>query len=181
MFVTGFEKSIEYKAGTKIEVYIPNGYEKEDIINIAKESFNNKIAFEEIEKLNQVAGIKIEDYTEEELKKFKSNICEKYDIEEESLEVYKIEVPARGISTEVMPYVFPVTLVTVLSLIYVLFRNLKSEDKWKKILKIVLILSVVFGTYFSLILVLRLPFGAYTMPLALAIYISTLMILVNNK
>lgn len=181
LFVAGFEKSATYKAGTRIEIYIPQGYEKQDIINIANESFSGKeFTFEEIEKLNQVAGIKIQDYTQEELDKFKSSICEKYGIEEDSLELHEIPLPTTRISTAVTPYVFPVVLVTVLSLIYVLFKNLKSENKWKIILKIIAVLALVLGAYFSLILVLRLPFGSCTMPLALSIYIITLVISVNN-
>ena len=61
-----------------------------------------------------------------------------------------------------------------------LFRNLKSENKWKILLKVILILALVLGAYFSLILIFRLPFGSYTMPVALAIYIITLIISVNT-
>ena len=182
MFVAGFEKSSEYQAGTRIEVYIPQGYEKQDVINIAKESFSaKKIGFEEIEKLNQVAGIKLEEYTKEELDNFKAKISEKYNIDGKELKVYEITIPAIRIRTAVEPYVLPIVLVTVLSIIYVLFKNLKSEKKWKIILKIVSTLAIVLGVYFSLILILQLPFANYTMPLALAIYIITLIILVNNK
>lgn len=182
MVVNGFEKSSQYQAGTRIEVYIPQGYEKQDVINIAKESFSTKkIGFEEVEKLNQVAGIKINEYSQEELKTFKTKISEKYDIDEKELQVYEITIPTTRIRTAVEPYVFPIILVTVLSLIYILFRNLKSENKWKIILKVVATLASVLGLYFSIILILQLPFADYTMPLALAIYIITLIILVNNK
>lgn len=182
MFVTGFNKSSEYQAGTRIEVYIPQGYEKQDVIDIANESFNGKkINFEKMEKLNQVAGIKVKEYSSEELDVFKTKISEKYNIDKDKLQIYEIEIPATRISTAIEPYILPVILVTVISLIYVLFRNLKSEQKWKIILKIVLTLAIVLGVYFSLILICRLPFADYTMPLALAIYIITLLILVNNN
>lgn len=176
----GFEKSTAYKAGTRIEVYIPKGYEKQDVINIAKESFSNKVAFEEVEKLNQVAAIKLQDYTEEELETFKTKISEKYDIEKDSLELQEIPLPSTRISTTIIPYVFPTVLVTILALIYMLFRNLKSKNKWKIIFDIIIKLIIALGLYFSLILILRIPFGSYTMPLALAIYIIILIISVNN-
>lgn len=177
----GFEKSVAYKEGTKIEVLIPQGYEKQDIINIANESFNGKeFAFEEVEKLNQVASVKLEDYTEEELKNFKAKISEKYNIEDENLEIYEITVPKTKISTDISPYMFPVILTTVLSLVYVLLRNFKNRNKWKILLKILIVLAFALATYFSLILILRLPYGIYTMPVALAIYLITLMIIVNN-
>lgn len=180
--IKGFEKSPDLKAGTKIEIYIPQGYEKQEIIDIAQQSFNeNHLAFEEVEKLNQIAGIKVNNYTEEQLNDFKAKISEKYDIKTEELEMYEIPMPTVRISTLAEPYVLPIILATIISLIYVLFRNLKSENKWKIILRIVFTLTIVLGTYFSLILIFGLPFGNYTMPLALAIYIITLIILVNNK
>lgn len=180
--ISGFEKSPDLKAGTKIEIYIPKGYEKQDVINIAKQSFGEDyLAFEEVEKLNQIAGIKVNNYTEEQLKDFKAKISEKYEIKTEELEMYEIPMPTVRISTLIEPYAFPIILTTIISLIYVLFRNLKSESKWKIILRIVLTLAIVLGSYFSIILIFRLPFGNYTMPVALAIYIITLIILVNNK
>lgn len=181
LLVAGFEKNAIYAAGTRIEVYIPQGYEKQDILEIAKESFNGKeFAFEEVEKLNQVAGIKINKYTKEELDNFKSKISEKYKIEEDKLEIYEIKLPRTRIRTDIMPYVFPVTLVTVLSLIYVLFKSIKSKNAWKNILKIIAILAITLGIYFSILLIFRIPYGSYTMPIALAIYIITLLIAVNN-
>ena len=183
LFVAGFEKSVNYKAGTRIEVYIPKGYEGQDILAIAKESFiGKKIALEKVEKLVQIAGINInEKYSEEEMNNFKSKISEKYGIEEKELEIYEVSLPKVRVSTDIKPYVYPITLVTILSLIYVLFRNIKNENKWRIILKIVITLAVVLGVYFSLILITRVPYGAYTMPIALAIYIITLLISVNNK
>lgn len=182
LFVAGFEKSTIYKAGTRIEIFIPQGYEKQDIINIAKESFiGKKVAFEEVEKLNQIAGIKInEKYSEEEMKNFKTKISEKYEIEEKELEVYEVTIPNIRVNNDIKPYIYPITLVTILSLIYVLFRNLKNEDVWKIILKIIITLAIVLSVYFSLMLIVRIPYGTYTMPIALAIYIITLIITVNN-
>lgn len=182
LFVAGFEKSTMYKAGTRIEIYIPQGYEKQDIINIAKESFNGKkVAFEEVEKLNQIAGIKLEEeYSEEEIKNFKAKISEKYKIEEKELEVYEIEIPNIRVNNDIKPYIYPITLVTILSIIYVLFRNLKNENVWKIILKIIITLAIVCGVYFSLMLIIRIPYSTYTMPIALALYIITLIISVNN-
>ena len=95
--------------------------------------------------------------------------------------MYEIAIPTTRIRTAVEPYILPILLTTVLSLLYVLFRNLKSENKWKIILKTVLTLAIVLGAYFSLILIFQIPFADYTMPLALAIYMITLIILANNN
>ena len=178
----GFEKSLEYTAGTKIEVYIAKGYDKQDIINIANESFKGKdIYFEEIEKLGQIASIKVKNCTEEEVNTYKTKISEKYEIDVETLVVQEVSVPKTQIRTIITPYVFPVTLVTILSLIYILFRNIKAENVLKILMEKVLIIALVLGLYFSLILIFRLPFGPYTMPMALAIYIITLLSISKNS
>ena len=180
--INGFNKSASFASGTRIEAYIPNGYEAEDIIAIAKESFNSakKISFDKVEKLNQVAGIKIDNYTEDELTNFKNKLMEKYSIEEDKLEIYEIDIPTVRISTTVKPYIFPIILITVLSLVYLLLRNLKRENLIVYIAKIILSLIAVLGLYFSIIVISRIPFGVYTMPGALALYIATLLISIEK-
>lgn len=181
--IAGFEKSLLYKAGTRIEVYIPKGYEKEYIINIAKESFNtNEILFSEIEKLNQVPGIKLtEEYSEEQLDSYLSKISEKYGMDKKDIEYYEILVPETEISTIIKPYGWPVFFVTTLLLIYIIIKNYKSENGVKIPLRVLKILVITLGLYFSLIALFRLQFSIYTMPLALAIYIVDLFIAVNKK
>lgn len=180
--VAGFEKSSDYAKGTRLEVYIPKGYEKQDVINIAKESFENKeISFYEIEKLNQVAGIKVKKYTKDELDNFKTKIAEKYEMDKKEIELHEVSVPTTRISSIVTPYVLPMILVTGLSLIYVGIRNFKSNERLKILLKVLATITIVVGLYFSIIALFRLPFGIYTMPLALAIYVITLLISVNNS
>lgn len=180
--INGFNKSASFASGTRIEAYIPNGYEAEDIIAIAKESFNSakKISFDKVEKLNQVVGIKIDNYTEDELTNFKNKLMEKYSIEEDKLEIYEIDIPTVRISTTVKPYIFPIILITVLSLAYLLLRNLKRENLIVYIAEIILSLIAVLGLYFSIIVISRIPFGVYTMPVALALYIATLLISIEK-
>lgn len=180
--VVGFEKSSDYSSGTRLEVYIPKGYEKQDVISIAKESFENKeISFYEIEKLNQVAGIKVKKYTKDELDNFKTKIAEKYEMDKKEIELHEVSVPTTRISSVVTPYVLPMILVTGLSLIYVGIRNFKSNERLKILLKVLAAITIVVGLYFSIIALFRLPFGIYTMPLALAIYVITLLISVKNS
>lgn len=180
--VAGFEKSYDYTSGTRLEIYIPKGYDKQEIVSIAKESFENKeISFYEIEKLNQVAGIKVKEYTKDELDDFKTKISEKYEMNKEDIELYEVAVPTTRISSVVTSYVLPMLLVTALSVIYVGIRNFKSNERLKISLKVLVTLAIVLGLYFSIIALFRLPFGIYTMPLALAIYVITLLISVNNS
>lgn len=180
--ISRFEKSLEYKAGTRIEVYIPEGYEQQEVMDIAKECFKTEeILFLKIEKVNKVAGIKVINYTQEQLNYYLNKIAEKYEIEAEEMEYYEIIVPETKINTVINPYILPVVSITILSLIYVIIKNYKSNNKIRISLKVLGILVITLCLYFSIIALFRLQFSIYTMPLAFAIYIVTLLIAVNKK
>lgn len=175
--VKGFNKGIIYDSATRIECYIPSGYEKADIENITNETFSNKnVKVQDIEKLNQIVSIKIKDYSEEELENFKTKISEKYEIDKDKLEIYEIKIPTTRISTIVKPYVLPVSIVTVLSLVYIALRNIKSKEAVKKVIKVALTLVLVAGIYFSILVIAQIPINEYTMPIALMLYVLTLLI-----
>lgn len=176
----GFNKDISYQKSRKIEVNIPKGYEKEDIRQIANEVFSNKnIQVRDIEKTNQVVSIRVKDYTEDELNNLKAKISEKYNIEKDKLSVFEVEVPATKISTLVTPYIFSVGLVTVISAVYIVLRNIKKEPV-KKVLKLLISLIFAVGLYFSIIAITRIPVSEYTMPIALTVYIASLLIIVGK-
>lgn len=175
--VKGFNKGIIYDSATRIECYIPSGYEKSDIETITNETFSNKnVTVQDIEKLNQIVSIKIKDYSEEELENFKTKISEKYGIDKEKLEIYEIEIPTTRISTIVKPYVLPVSIVTILSLVYIALRNIKNKEAIKKVIKLAITLVLVAGVYFSILVIAQIPINEYTMPIALMLYVLTLLI-----
>lgn len=179
--VKGFNKGIIYDSATRIECYIPSGYEKSDIETITNETFSNKnVTVQDIEKLNQIVSIKIKDYSEEELENFKTKISEKYGIDKEKLEIYEIELPTTRISTIVKPYVLPVSIVTILSLVYIALRNIKNKEAIKKVIKLAITLVLVAGVYFSILVIAQIPINEYTMPIALMLYVLTLLIEVIN-
>jgi len=170
-FIKGFNKEQYYSANMKLEVYIENGYDKNTIKEIAKESFGDKeFNLEEIEKLGQVVAIRIKNPSEEEIETFKNKIMEKY----------QIDMPTVRIRTFVEPYIFPIILITILSLIFVGIISKKSKKIIENICKIIIKLIIISGVYFSILLICRLQFGTYTMPIALAIYLLTLLVSVNK-
>ena len=182
IFLNDFNKSLEYKAGTRIEVYIEKGYEKQEIIDIAKEAFKDEpILFYEVEKLNQVAGIKVAEYSKEEVDSYIDKIAEKYNMDKENIEYYEILIPETKTITIVKPYILPLLFITTLSLIYIIVKNYKSNNVVRISLRILGILVITLGLYFALISLLKLQFSIYTMPLALAIYIVSMLIAINKK
>lgn len=179
LFAKGFQKDINYQSATRIEFYIPQGYEKTDIQQIVSEVFSDKnLQIQEVEKLNQIVSIRIKNYNAEELETFKTKIAEKYGIEKDNLDLHEVPIPSTKISTIVSPYIIPVSLVTILSIVYVAIKNIKEKDMGKKVVKILINLIIVAGLYFSIILITQMPVNQYTMPIALALYVATLLITV---
>lgn len=177
LIVKGFNKSITYQKGTKIECYIPKGYDKEDIKEIAKEVFEDKnIEIQDIEKTNQIVSVKLQNYTQEELENYTSKIAEKYNVDKEKIETYEVEVPETKISTILAPYILPVSIVTILSLVYVALRNIKEKDMIKRVAKLLIKLVASLGIYFSIIVISQIPVNAFMMPIALAVYVATLLL-----
>lgn len=179
LFIVGFNKGMIYNKGTKIEIAISKGYDKKEVEQIAKETFQNrKILMQDIEKTNQVVSIKVENYTQEELDNFKTKIGEKYGINKENLELHEVLSPATRISTIVSPYILPVSLVTAISILYIVIKNIKEKEIAKKIITLLVTLIIVAGLYFSIIIIARIPVTELTMPIALALYVATLLITV---
>lgn len=179
LFMVGFNKGMIYNKGTKIEIAISKGYDKKEVEQIAKETFpNRKILMQDLEKLNQVISVKVEHYTQEELDNFKTKIGEKYGIEKEKLEVHEVLTPATRISTIVSPYILPVSLVTAISILYIVIKNIKEKDIAKKIITLLTMLISVAGLYFSIIIIARIPVIELTMPIALVLYVATLLVTV---
>ena len=178
--VKGFNKGLVYQESKRIEVSIPKGYDKKEVKDIANEVFSNNVEVQDIEKLNQIVSIRVKSYTDEELENFETKIAEKYGIEKDDLSTQKIDVPTTRIEAIVSPYVFSVTLVTVLSLVYIVLKNIKKKDVLNKVIKLLLTLIVVAGLYFSIILITRIPVNEYMMPVALTLYVGTLLITVEK-
>lgn len=175
LFMKGFQKDIIYQPGTRIEIYFPKGYNGQEVLGIAKECFaNREIALVEVEKLGQVAGIKLKDYTEEEFNNFKKKIQDKYVLDENELQVEEVTITTTRISSLVEPYILPASLITILTLVYVFIRNLKEKNKWKILCKTIFIIAIPLACYFSILLILRLPFTTYTLPITFAIYLITI-------
>ena len=58
--------------------------------------------------------------------------------------------------------------------------NYDKKDASKKIAKLITCLILVAGLYFSTIVLMQLPFNVYVMPIALTLYVATLLITVGK-
>lgn len=182
----GFEKSLDYAKVNRIELYLENGYNKEEITQIAKDTFGEKkFQIYDVDKFNQVVAIDLrESYSEEEIEVLKTSVAEKLSIDSEDITIYEINVPTVIIRDIVKPYLQPMIITTVLIVIYIILRNIKSvENIMNKTIKMLSAILLTEGVYFSLIAILGLPINKLTMPIAIVIYLLSIVIniIIDNK
>ena len=176
----GFNKDLCFSESKKIEIAIPTGYEKSEIEEIASKIFNNEFYVEKIEKLNQVFGIRIREYSSEELETFKEKVSQKYGIDVDNLQVEEIDVPSTRVITIISAYIAPIITTVILCFIYFIIRNFKNKNLIKaSIMNIILLIGIQL-IYFSIILIFRIKLNNYTMPICLLLYILTLFLICNN-
>ena len=186
LLTRGFEKSLDYARVNRIEIYLENGYSKEEITQIVNEIFIEKeFKIYDVDKFNQTIAIDLrESYSEEELESLKTAIAEKNGIDKEELTIYENKIPAVTVRDIVKPYLQPMIIATMLIVIYIILRNIKSVEKiMSKIIRMILTILLAEGVYFSLILIIGIPISKLTMPIAIIIYMLSVIInsILDNK
>lgn len=172
--------SLIYSDNTRLDIYIGKDYDTKDIKTITKEIFKKqKVQYQKIETFNDTVAVTVKEATDDQINELKEKLKEKYELEttENLIQVSKVaHLRGRDI---VKPYIIPTALATIIILVYIGIRYMKLG-----ILKVVCDLSikliVLEALYLSAIAIFRLPIGIYTMPIAMAIYLLVIIILVTS-
>lgn len=167
--------SLEYSEHTRIDVYIGKEFNIDDIKQIAKEVFKNKeIKYQNIETFNDSIAINIKELNDEELTVLKDKVKEKYQIEEIDSNVTTMIIPHYRIRDMIKPYIIPMVITTIIILAYAGIRYLKL-GAFIVTIKLLVRLIVSQAVFASIIQILRIPVGVYMVPVAILIYILTIM------
>jgi preprotein translocase subunit SecF len=185
IIVTATQKtnfSLMYAEHTRIDVYLDEEYNLDEIGQIVSEVFpNEKVAYQEIETFKDSLAINISNVSDEQFTTFKEKIQEKYELEDIDTSVTKATVSHYRIRDFVKPYITPMVITTLIILAYVGIRYLKLGT-FKVILTLALRLIVSEAVLASIIEIIRIPVGIYTIPVALILYaIVTILTLVGYE
>lgn len=163
--------SLMYAEHTRIDVYLGKQYNLDELKQITEEVFpNQKIAYQEIETFQDSIAISVEYVSDEQLELLKEKIQEKYEIEDIDSSIMTTTVPHYRIRDMVKPYVVPMVITTLIILAYVGIRYL-NLGIFKVIFTLVIRLVVSEAVLASIIEIVRIPVGIYTIPVAILIYI----------
>lgn len=173
----GFNLGITYSESKRIDVYIGKDFKLNDIKNITKEIFDQKVVLQTAEILDDYVSITVKDASEEQIENLKTKIVEKYNISENLQKVTITNIPSTDVIDVMKPYGFPILLATLIFTCYLAIR-FRQQGILKVCAKTIIGLMIVEALYFSIIAITRIPFNDLIMPIALLIYIIATICLV---
>lgn len=176
----GLNYGLEYQSNEKIELYIGKVVNQKDIEEIADNVFGtgkNKVQIIEIFK--DMVSITVKESNDEQIENFVNKVNEKYGVEYTKDDVEIVKDPQMNIMDIIDPYIIPVVIVTILVLLYIAIRYYKL-GVWKTLLFSLLIVVIIEALLYSLYAITRLPVNSITIPIALSVFVLTVIGIIIN-
>ena len=182
--VKGLSKELNYSNRQQFEISAASTFDVSKVENIAKEILaNKKVKVQKVERFNNALEIISTEISEDEKQNIINKVNEEYNetISNENISI--ISVPETRVRDIVKPYILPVIITLTAVLLYFIFVYLKLGIK-SVLLKGLAMPILLILSYYSIIVILRIPFGRITNCIAVALYllsIGTLAICFQNK
>ena len=170
----GFNFDLKYEKSQKIELYLEQEFEIDDIKAITNEVMQGKqVMIQKVEVFEDTVSITAKEITDEEKTNLITKINEKYGTELSADTTETQNIPHTKARDILMPYVVPFAIATVIILVYMAVRYHKLGSI-KIILKTIGINILTQVTLISIIAITRIPFGRLTIPMILLVYLLTM-------
>jgi len=172
----GLNFSLIYSANQRLDIYISSEFNVSDIEQIASGFFEKeKIYIQESTSNSRIISITARSITSDEEDAVINEINTKYNITIDKSQYVQLGTNANIRGRDIIyPYIYPVLLASALCLVYLAIRFRKIG--LIKVLAIVGIpLVVMQALYLSVLAIGRIPINRLAMPIALTIYILTML------
>jgi len=166
----GFEFDIAYRNTKMIEIYLEKEFDLKDIKSITNEVMPDKeVKLNKIGEFENTVAITVDSITDEEFELLIQKVNEKYELENKKEDILSVEIPNTRLRDIIKPYIIPVTIVTIITVVYfaILYKKVGLINI---ISKFVLNTVLPEGTIVGLIAILGVPVAEYTMAVLTAIY-----------
>lgn len=176
----GLNFELQYQETKKVELTISKDFQVSDIKQITDEVMpNTDVKIEVVEVYRDAVKIIAKDISEEQKENLINKVNEKYgtEIKSENVEISTVS-KARGRDL-VKPYIDPFTIATAIILVYIGIRYFKIGTI-KRMLETAGVLVLVQALYICVMAITRIPVGRVTMPIAILLYVITLICLTTN-
>ena len=173
--MNGFKFDTQYQTSNMIQIHIGDTFNIQDIRNMTNEIMgNNKVSIQKVEMFEDTVQIKSATITETQKSDIIKKINEKYGKEIKTETITIESIPHTHLRDILKPYVIPVIVATVLILIYIMirYRKLGIISTMAKTIAIIVVLQLVL---FSLMAIVEIPIGKFTIPLVLFVYFVSML------
>ena len=170
----GFNFDLKYEKSQKIELYLEQEFEVNDIKDITNEVMPGKqVIIQKVEVFEDTISIIAKEITDEEKSNLITKINEKYGTELSADSVEIENIPHTRGRDIIMPYVVPFIIATVIILVYmaVRYHKLGSVKVIAKVIGVNILTQIIL---MSVIAITRIPFGRLTIPMVLVVYLLTM-------
>ena len=172
--IKGFNFELKYQNTQRVEMYLKQEFNVSDIKIITNEVLAGQpVMIQKVEVYEDMVAITSNQITDEQKTNLVQKINEKYGTELNADEIQIENIPHTRGRDIIKPYLIPFALATGIILVYAAIRYRKLGAV-KVILKTAIILVVAEAVLASVIAITRLPIGKTTIPLAIAVYLLTL-------
>ncbi len=174
----GLNFDLRYTANKQLDIVIGKQFESEEIKQLVREVLENdnaRVIVQKVEVYEDIVSITVQDINDEQIEKLNTKINEKYEIENK-IEDIIIENNSKLRGRDLaIPYMWPVGISILLVLAYacIMYRRLNIIKVIAKILGFTILAQLV---YLGIIAITRIPVTAITVPIALVIYVITLIV-----
>ena len=173
----GFKKDVTYAANEKIEFYIQQNVNKDEIKAIADQVLGEKTdkKIQVIEKFNDIACLTVQSATDEQKESLVNAFNEKYGLELSKESITTVNVPEKHIRDMIKGYTFPLLIIVVVALVYMPIRFLKLNTGrviWKTVLTMVIPEALLVSIY----TIFRIPLNDIFMPFVIFVLVASLIV-----
>ena len=178
--VFGFNKELKYQQSQSVEVYVEQKVDRAKIKEIANEVLGRNNMVQTIEIYQDMVSISAKNISEEQKNDIVNKIKENYEFEQTAEDTTINTIAETRIRDMYKKYVLPIIIAEVLVLIYMVIRYYKNG-----IIKVAMstIFVPVIGelVLLSIIAITRIPLGRLTPILVIAVYIISLLCVINKN
>lgn len=182
--VKGLNKELNYSNRQQFEISAASTFDVSKVETIAKEVLSNRnVKVQKVERFNNALEIISTEISEDEKQNIINKVNEEYNETISNDDISIISVPETRVKDILMPYILPIIITLTAVLLYFVLVYSKLGLK-SVIFKGIAVPVLILLSYYSIIVILRIPFGRITNCIAVALYllsIGTLAIYFQNK
>lgn len=166
----GFNVGLKYSEHKEISININKEFNVSDIRNITKEVFGNKpMIIQQVELYKDMVQISVKEASEEQVSSLNDKINEKYGLENAISDVKVVDIPNVRLRNVIKPYILPVSIVSVLTIIFamIVYRKL---GVWKVLYDTAMAIVAPQAILSSLYAVTRIPINRMATIVAISVF-----------